>query len=134
MANLLVPNKIYIWLAVLWTMTIIVLCLESTADLPKIKISGFDKFAHAIIHFVFTFLWFMSFVNLKIKFKKSVLFAFLFSVFFGIMIEVLQQILTTTRQADILDILSNITGGFLAVCLVYYLDKRHFFIFEKRLK
>ncbi len=122
MANLLVPKKIYIWLAVLWTLTIIVLCLESTADLPKIKISGFDKVAHAIIHLVFTFLWFMSFINLKIELKKAALFAFLFSVFFGIMIEVLQQILTTTRQADILDILANITGAFVAVCLVFYLD------------
>ncbi len=124
MANLLVPNKIYIWLAVLWTLTIIVLCLESTADLPKIKISSFDKIAHTIIHLVFTFLWFMSFKNLKIEFKKAALSAFLFSIFFGIMIEILQQILTTTRQADILDVLANITGGFLAVCLVYYLNKR----------
>lgn len=127
MANLLVPNKIYIWLAVLWTVAIVVLCLESTADLPKVKISGFDKIAHAIIHLVFTFLWFMSFMSLKLKFKKAIFFAFLFSIFFGISIEILQQLLTTTRKADILDVLANVTGGFLSVCLVFYLKKRNYF-------
>ncbi len=125
MANSLVPNKIYIWLAVLWTLTIVVLCLESTANLPKVKISGFDKVVHAIIHLVFTFLWFMSFVSLKFKYKKALVFAFLFSIAFGISIEILQQLLTTTRQADILDVLANIFGGFLAVCLVHFLEKRN---------
>lgn len=124
MANLLVPNKIYIWLAVLWTLTIVVLCLESTADLPKVKISGFDKIAHTIIHLVFTFLWFMSLMSLKLKFKKAIFFAFLFSVAFGISIEILQQLLTTTRKADILDVMANTFGSFLAVCLVHFLENR----------
>lgn len=127
MANLLVPNKIYIWLAVLWTLIIVVLCLESADDLPKVKIYGFDKIAHVIIHLVFTFLWFMSLMSLKLKFKKAIFFAFLFSVAFGISIEILQQLLTTTRKADILDVLANITGGFLTVWLVFNLKKLNFF-------
>lgn len=127
MANSLVPNKIYNWLAVLWTFTIIVLCLESTNNLPKIKVKEIDKLVHACIHFVFTFLWFLTFINFKLNFKKAILCAFLFSMFFGISLEILQKLLTTTRQADILDVLANVAGAFLAVFLINYLERKNFF-------
>ncbi len=48
--------------------------------------------------------------------------SFVLSVFFGIAIEVLQGLYTTTRKEDILDILANISGATLAVfvIVIYY--------------
>jgi VanZ family protein len=122
MANLLVPNKFF-WIAVFWTILVTFLCLESASSLPTIgfKIKNLDKIVHAIFHFVFTTLWFLYFVNKNSKFKKSIWSAFCLSIFFGILLEVCQQIFTTSRKSDFLDILANSTGAFLATLLIFKL-------------
>lgn len=40
---------------------------------------------------------------------------FLVSVTYGILIEILQEVFTTTRKADIMDVLANAIGGLIAV-------------------
>lgn len=51
--------------------------------------------------------------------------AFMLSVFFGIAIEVLQGLYTTTRKEDALDVAANISGATLAVfSIVMYYKKR----------
>jgi len=48
--------------------------------------------------------------------------AFMLSVFFGVAIEVLQGLYTTTRREDALDVAANISGATLAVFMIvmYY--------------
>jgi glycopeptide antibiotics resistance protein len=53
--------------------------------------------------------------KIKLSLKKTLIYAFLFSLLFGILIEVAQAIFTTTRKADILDVLANSLGGLFAV-------------------
>ena len=127
MANSLVPNK-YFWFAIIWTTIIAVLCLESAQSLPNIgfKIKGLDKIVHGTFHLIFTILWFLYFKSKKSSFQKSILTAFAMSVFYGIIIEICQQVFTTTRQADILDFLANTTGALLAVLIVYKLKPTMF--------
>lgn len=52
--------------------------------------------------------------------------AFMLSVFFGIAIEVLQGLYTTTRKEDALDVAANISGATLAVLsiVMYYKIRR----------
>jgi len=52
--------------------------------------------------------------------------AVMLSVFFGIAIEVLQGLYTTTRREDILDVAANVSGATLAVFTIvaYYRIKR----------
>ena len=127
MVNWLAPNKYYFWLAISWTLFIVIMCLISSANIPKIEISGADKYVHAIIHILFTFLWFMSFLKFGIAFSKSIFYAFLFSVAFGLLIEILQKTLTTTRQFDIFDIISNISGAVLTYIIVLICNKKKYF-------
>lgn len=48
--------------------------------------------------------------------------AFMFSVFCGIAIEVLQGLYTATRREDVLDVAANVSGATLAVLgiVIYY--------------
>jgi VanZ family protein len=49
--------------------------------------------------------------------------AFVFSFFLGIAIELIQQFFTTTRTADVLDVLANISGATLAIIAIILLNK-----------
>jgi VanZ family protein len=44
--------------------------------------------------------------------------SFLFSVFFGIGIEIAQELFTTTRHAEVFDVLANLSGATLMVAVV----------------
>ena len=127
MVNWLEPNKYYFWFAISWTLFIVIMCLISSANIPKIEISEADKYVHALIHILFTFLWFMSFLKFKIPLNKSIFYAFVFSVSFGLLIEILQKTLTTTRQFDVFDIISNILGTVLSYIIVLICAKKKSF-------
>jgi glycopeptide antibiotics resistance protein len=70
-------------------------------------------------------LWFLFF---KKKLKSTNLFkplaiSFVFSIIFGIVIEMLQQFFTSTRSGDPLDVLANLSGAALAVVGIVLLNK-----------
>ena len=126
MANLLVPSSKYLLGAIIWTITIAVLCLESSSDLPSVKVIGIDKIVHVTFHFVFVNLWYLFFVNNNFTKNMNNLITktFFLSLTYGVLIEIAQQLFTKTRQADILDVLANITGAILAVILIKILSQR----------
>jgi VanZ family protein len=121
-----VHKKIYFGLAIAWTIFMLFLCLEDSNDLPKIKIQNLDKFVHASFHFVFVVIWFLYIRNSNnlIHNKTAIKKAFLLSVIFGISIEFLQYYFTTSRKADVLDVLSNCTGAILAVIAIRFLNNQ----------
>ena len=126
MANLLVPSSKYLLGAIIWTIIIAVLCLESSSDLPSVKVIGIDKIVHVTFHFVFVNLWYLFFVNNNFmkNYSNLVTKTFFLSLGYGILIEIAQQLFTKTRQADVLDVLANITGAILAVILIKILSQR----------
>lgn len=110
-----------------WTIMVTFLCLVRASDLPVINIQNLDKIIHSTFHFVFTVLWFLFFrkqINSPNNTKPLVI-SFLLSVLFGIVIEILQGLTTTTRQSDILDVLANVLGATLAVLVLILLNKYH---------
>jgi VanZ family protein len=114
-----VPKKIWFILAWLWTATIAFLCLVSFKKLPDVEVEGIDKIVHAFLHFIFVLLWSRHFKS-DGKLRERRLFlgkALLFSVVYGCLIEIAQEYFTTTRQADLTDVLANFTGAALAVLL-----------------
>lgn len=54
---------------------------------------------------------------------KPLVWAFVFSLVFGIAIELIQQFFTKTRTADVLDVLANATGATLACLAIILLNK-----------
>jgi VanZ family protein len=122
-----VHKRIFLVLAIAWTGVILFLCLIKSSDLPQVSIQNLDKVVHAFFHFMFTSLWFL-FFRTKINsstITKALVISFVFSVFFGILIEILQALCTTTRTADVFDVLANITGASLAVILIVWLNKNY---------
>lgn len=120
--NLSGRNKLYLCLAIFWTLFIAVLCLESSSDLPNlgISVSNVDKYVHFIFHFVFTVLWFLYW---KTRNGISVFKIFIASLLYGIAIEVAQGVFTTTRTADVADVLANVCGSITAVIAIVLSNK-----------
>ncbi len=113
-------------LAVGWTLLIAVLCLVKFTDLPSIGVSGADKYVHFTLHFVFTMLWgYYLWLKLNEIALTKIIFVVTSSLCYGILIEILQETLTTTRRADIFDVVANFSGALVALLL---------FILIKRLK
>jgi VanZ family protein len=111
-----VRKQIFLFSAIFWTGVILFLSLENAKNIPVINIPYLDKVIHSGFHFVFTILWLL---YLKKKFISANNFQLLFftliaSFVLGIAIELMQQYFTTTRNADVFDILANLFGAFLA--------------------
>jgi VanZ family protein len=119
-----VLKQILLLAALFWTGVILFFCLENAKNIPQIDIPYLDKVIHAFFHFVFTTLWFL-YLKKKLNGLNNMRllgFSFIGSFFLGIAIELMQQYFTTTRSADILDIMANLFGASLAVIVILLLN------------
>jgi VanZ family protein len=119
-----VPKQIYFLAALLWAGVIAFFCLIQLNNVPLGEVSNLDKLVHVFFHFVLTILCFLfvqKYTN-AINSLKPILISLLFSVFFGIGIEIAQELFTTTRHADVFDVLANLSGAILGVAVVILLD------------
>tara|TARA_B100001093_G_scaffold391353_1_gene377767 strand:- start:1194 stop:1559 length:366 start_codon:yes stop_codon:yes gene_type:complete len=83
---------------------------------------GFDKVAHTVFYLGFTFLLSLGFVEYKraeLTIKQLIVIG-LIAASYGLLIEYLQQELTSSRQAEFYDILANLTGTLVAVLFLNY--------------
>ncbi|TRX04224.1 VanZ family protein [Flavobacterium gawalongense] len=118
-------KQFYFWAALSWTGLIVFFCLIKSNDIPVVQITNLDKVVHSFFHFVFTSLWFLFFkkqMNSLDVFKPLII-SFMLSIFFGIAIEIAQALFTTTRKGDLFDILANLSGATLAVCMILMFNK-----------
>lgn len=113
----------FFWLALTWTFAITVASLVSVNSFSKIKSVGNDKIVHFLFYLFFVILWGLV-KRQNDSNRKYYLFVFLVAMSYGLIIEVLQEILTNTRQADFYDFLANTTGAFVGlIVLLYYKNK-----------
>ncbi len=123
--NLLALKNILLGLAIGWTASVAVLCLFSFSTFPSVGVTGADKYVHATFHFIFTMLWGMYFSKKQHEIRIArIITIVLISLSFGILIEFLQETLTTTRHADILDVAANLTGALIALCVFVFIKNR----------
>lgn len=113
------PKQLLLLWAIICSGIITYFCLTDSSNIPAVNFPSIDKIVHFCFHFGFTISWILFF---KKEFKgnttddyKAYLISFIFSVFFGITIEILQSIFTKTRAADVTDILGNAIGATAAV-------------------
>jgi VanZ family protein len=108
-------------LSVVYTFALTILSLiKIDFDDVEENIPSFsDKVFHFLAYFIFTWLWFNAFFyHFNFNKIKSILLSVLVSVTFGIVIEVLQHLITTSRGFDILDIFANILGVIISAILI----------------
>ncbi len=113
------PKQLLLIWAIICSGIITYFCLTDSSNIPAVNFPSIDKIVHFCFHFGFTISWILFFKK-ELKGKdsddyKAYLISFIFSVFFGITIEILQSALTATRTADVTDILANALGAFVAV-------------------
>ncbi len=118
--HLLVLKNVYLSAAIIWTCSIIFLCLASISNLPNVGVNNADKYVHFTFHFLFVIFWGLYFNNKNVKNRnRTVILLFMISLLFGILIELAQQKFTTTRTADIYDVLANTNGAFFAMTILF---------------
>ncbi|WP_299249696.1 VanZ family protein [uncultured Lacinutrix sp.] len=89
-------------------------------ELPSVN----DKVMHALTHFILVVLWFLVFYyRFSFKYYKAIVLAALFSLVYGIAIELLQGYLTISRQSDFKDVLANVLGMVFASILLVSIKK-----------
>lgn len=108
-------------IAIFLTLFITFISLVSLTGMPRIKLDNSDKIGHALAYFMLSFSWFFA---LKKRFNNILIIALLIS--YGIIIEVLQEVLTTYRQGDFTDVLANSIGIILAYLLYQIIDIKYF--------
>lgn len=119
--NLLVLNKkTFFYIAITWTITITYLSLATLEKIGNsIKIPNKDKMVHFVFYFLFFIFWNLS-QNTKVIQKKTAIIILAIAIFYGIVMEFFQYNFTTTRHADLYDVLANSAGaisGFILLIL-----------------
>ena len=112
------------WKPLLWLALICYGLLIPADELPKepfLQIPHFDKFVHAVMFFGFSLLLFRPFKKMNVK---HYFFAPLTAIFFGVILETSQQMLSQTRSSDIYDFAANLAGIILSVFFYKYLVSR----------
>ncbi len=97
---------------------------NSFPDLSLWALLRFDSFAHAFVFAVFSFLWAVAFrkqQQIKILYRHSISAALLFSVIYGVLIEIMQYAIFFRRSADWLDMVSDAFGGLLGVIIFWFI-------------
>lgn len=101
-----------------YSLLLLYVCLVNVNEVVEIP-SYNDKLTHLIAYFLFTSVWFLFFYGFQKKTKKQALTrSFIFAIVFGIIIEVLQKVLTEHRQADYKDVIANVIGALIAVIII----------------
>lgn len=88
------------------------LSLTPKLSLPKEGVLGqSDKVAHFLVYFLLSFSASWGFLRKNKKISKSLwLYIILVCIVYGILLEILQELIPDTRQFDFLDILANVLG------------------------
>ncbi len=111
-------------LSIIYTLALTYASLVKLNNLPDVGVSFGDKIFHFLAYSLLAFLWFSTFLfNFNYNKKKAITYSAVISIIFGIIIEVLQNVLTVYRSMDIYDVFANTTGVLLTVVLVLVTKK-----------
>ena len=119
--SLLEDNAIYI--AIFFTISITIGSLVKSDFIVVKSISVSDKIYHLIAYFLLMLSWLYVFCK-KETFQKNVKYVILGCIIFGIIIEILQGVITSYRTASYLDIVANTIGVLLAVLIFHVFEKK----------
>jgi VanZ family protein len=95
-------------LVVLYFVTLTVFSLINLGGIPSLGSSFDDKIYHFVAYALFTLLLY-NYLN-AVSMKNSIFYTILFATGYGILMEILQNLLTESRESDIYDIVANFLG------------------------
>jgi VanZ family protein len=114
-----VLKKNILFITILYTIALACVSLIKINDISDYVPSITDKVFHFLTYGILAILWYLTwFTKLERKKTTALFLAMVISIGFGIIIEVLQHRITSTRIFDLKDILANILGVILAVGII----------------
>ncbi len=116
---------LYFWKPILWLVIICYLLFIPASDLPTkyfFRIPQFDKIVHFTLFFVFCLFMLKPLKKLQLK---HYLLAPLFSIALSGMLEIVQHVLSRTRNSSIYDFVANALGVIAAVLFFYLFVANH---------
>ena len=119
--KLLKHNALFI--AILITVFVAIISLISLKGVHLLKTQNFDKYGHFLTYFILGLSWLNAIKNPLHKNFINYIIIFLI-ICYGIILEALQDVLTTYRQADLFDIIANSAGGIFALILYNLMKKK----------
>ena len=102
------PRKVYLVLAVLYTLALTVASLITLKGMPELGTDMDDKLYHVLAYMILFIIW--CFALSKPIGRKRLIALALYCIAFGIIIEAIQGKVNVNRMADILDVVANIIG------------------------
>jgi len=119
-----VLNKYALSITIFYSAVLTVLSLIHISGIQEIDYSHTDKIFHFIAYSVLTWFWFKALYHkFSYTFNKALAIAAILSIIFGIIIELLQSMITSTRVAESNDILANTLGVGLTITILLLLKK-----------
>jgi len=119
----MIKNNIF---SILAALTILFLSLASAKTFEKVplnNIPNFDKFVHFSMYFgLMSVIIFENRISLRNT--KRLLFASLIPLSYGILLEFLQALFTTTRSGSFYDALADFAGVYVSVLIGFYLLRK----------
>ncbi len=100
----------------------------------KVEVKGSDKIGHYIAYFIFTLIWFSFLFFSKRRnetFKQSMIRSAIICFLYGLLMELLQTLLTNYRSSEWYDVLANTSGIVFAVVLLKIFENKLIRIKEK---
>ncbi|PIQ19272.1 MAG: hypothetical protein COZ75_09865 [Flavobacteriaceae bacterium CG_4_8_14_3_um_filter_34_10] len=119
-------HKLLLPFALLYTFFLTFGSFIEPEQFPKLGRSITDKGIHFMGYAILVFLWSVTvyFNSKKNIFIMVVLKTAFFALVYGIIIEVLQEQLTSNRDGDIMDGFANLLGILFAVILLYFIQPK----------
>lgn len=110
----------------LWALIITILSFLPPSSFPETKLVGLDKFVHAFLYCVLTFLLIIGFKK-QFSFKRlrsnAITLAAVLSVIYGALIEVLQGMIFVNRSMELADVVANAIGCLIGVIIFFFYGK-----------
>lgn len=121
---MLKSSKVYLFAATAYTFLLLYFSLGNPDKvLPETGIEFQDKIFHLIAYIVLAIVWSLYF--LKSHLKNALVISFLSTLTFGVLLEILQEVINPLRNYDNLDLLANCLGVIIGTIIVVLYNRTY---------
>lgn len=118
----LLGDKIWVWRAITAQIMVTVALLWPAHDLPQTDVPMADKWAHFLVFSVLFYLWAQA-LSVKNQIRRLSVKLVIALIFYGTIIEVIQDSWSISRTGDFMDVLAN-TIGILMGLIVFNIKEK----------
>ena len=116
-------RKFYFFIALIYTIVLLYFSLvDISGVLPDTNIKLQDKILHFLAYLVLSVLW--GYYTILLKTKNAIIYSFLATLIFGVILELVQEVVNPLRDYDILDLLANCIGIMFGTVVVIWYNRK----------